>query len=136
MITQSIQLRTLKWKTIKFLWRCLKQAPRIPYMYIALPRSPQNKPGAIFSPEYHRAISTLLRSRIHPPLVFGPWLAGYSRPNESSILLKKLAQGGMVPSGGMGMIDVRDVARAHVLAMEKSNAKLPLLGFCRNFLLE
>lgn len=60
---------------------------------------------------------------IHPPLVLGPWLPGYTRPNESSMHVQKILTNPSPPNpGGMGLVDVRDVARAHVLAMTTPTA--------------
>lgn len=57
---------------------------------------------------------------IHPPFVLGPWLPGYTRPNESSMIFKSIltAEAPTPSPGGLGMVDVRDVALAHVLAFE------------------
>eukprot|EP00052_Salpingoeca_macrocollata_P015568 m.124207 g.124207 ORF g.124207 m.124207 type:complete len:328 (+) comp19730_c3_seq1:324-1307(+) len=62
---------------------------------------------------------------INPPLVLGPWLPGYRRPNESSMIFAELLNGekSSVGSGGMGMIDVRDLAAAHILALENAAAE-------------
>ena len=62
---------------------------------------------------------------INPPIVCGPWLPGYSRPNDSSMLVNEYVTGerGIIPDGGMGFIDVRDVARGHICAMEAAEAK-------------
>eukprot|EP00048_Salpingoeca_helianthica_P016420 m.232218 g.232218 ORF g.232218 m.232218 type:complete len:330 (-) comp18637_c0_seq1:43-1032(-) len=61
---------------------------------------------------------------IHPPLVLGPWLPGYNRSNESSMRIKEMLTSTAAPGpGGMGVADVRDVVRAHVLAMTTPAAR-------------
>lgn len=62
---------------------------------------------------------------INPPIVVGPWLPGYARPNDSSMLVAEYLTGEKqeIPDGGMGFVDVRDVAKAHILAMQSSGAK-------------
>ncbi|EDQ85938.1 uncharacterized protein MONBRDRAFT_28677 [Monosiga brevicollis MX1] len=61
---------------------------------------------------------------LNPPMVIGPWLPGYTRPNESSMIIKEKLTGEIkaVPAGGIGYIDVRDLARAHILAGETPEA--------------
>eukprot|EP00050_Salpingoeca_kvevrii_P020682 m.101467 g.101467 ORF g.101467 m.101467 type:complete len:335 (+) comp8968_c0_seq2:66-1070(+) len=62
---------------------------------------------------------------IHPPLVIGPFVPGYARPNESSMIIKEYLAGEVAkcPDGGMAFVDVRDVAAMHVAAMERPAAK-------------
>lgn len=62
---------------------------------------------------------------MNPPIVIGPWLPGYARENDSSMLVAEYLTGEkkVAPDGGMGFVDVRDVARAHVLAMQTPRAK-------------
>eukprot|EP00730_Choanoeca_flexa_P012865 TRINITY_DN4697_c0_g1_i1.p1 TRINITY_DN4697_c0_g1~~TRINITY_DN4697_c0_g1_i1.p1 ORF type:complete len:331 (+),score=67.72 TRINITY_DN4697_c0_g1_i1:19-1011(+) len=61
---------------------------------------------------------------INPPMVIGPWLPHYNRANESSMVIKEKLNGEAtsVPPGGVGWIDVRDVAKAHINAMEMADA--------------
>jgi nucleoside-diphosphate-sugar epimerase len=49
----------------------------------------------------------------------GQWLPGYTRLNDSSHAVMQYLDGTRktAPDGGMGWIDVEDVARAHVAAM-------------------
>ena len=61
---------------------------------------------------------------LNPPIVIGPWLPGYARQNDSSMIVKEWATGESgAPPGGMGFIDVRDLAEAHVLAMQTPAAR-------------
>ncbi|WP_421870930.1 NAD-dependent epimerase/dehydratase family protein [Marinoscillum sp.] len=56
---------------------------------------------------------------INPSLVMGPALNAQSATSESMSLLKQLGDGTMkagVPNLGMGLVDVRDVADAHLAA--------------------
>mmetsp|Transcript_1532 Transcript_1532/g.5029 ORF Transcript_1532/g.5029 Transcript_1532/m.5029 type:complete len:187 (+) Transcript_1532:2-562(+) len=57
---------------------------------------------------------------INPPMVVGRWLPGYSRLNDSCKVLQRMLDGSLeeVPDGGMGWIDVEDVARAHIHALK------------------
>jgi len=59
---------------------------------------------------------------INPFVVIGPALN--TSLNESNKILKNIMMGGMpaILHLGWGMVDVRDVAKAHVLAMEKEDA--------------
>lgn len=91
---------------------------------------------------------------VNPPMIVGPWLEGYARPNESSMILKEFLTGGSatvwfgmdkeghleglscpcslaslvtgekteVMIGGVGWVDVRDVAKAHIAALENPKA--------------
>jgi dihydroflavonol-4-reductase len=62
---------------------------------------------------------------INPFMVIGPALTP-STVNESVAIIKQLLDGDMATGGidlSLGVVDVRDVAAAHVLAMETANAK-------------
>jgi len=62
---------------------------------------------------------------INPSFVMGPMLTPYSI-SESIILMKELLSGKYflgVPELNFGFVDVRDVAEAHILALEKRDAK-------------
>lgn len=52
---------------------------------------------------------------LNPPMVIGSWLPGYTRPNDSSIVVRNYMSGvAKVAAGGMGWVDVHDVAQAHI----------------------
>jgi len=55
---------------------------------------------------------------INPPMIVGPWLPGYARQNDSSMVVHRMLTGQTdeANDGGMGWHDVRDVALAHILA--------------------
>eukprot|EP00039_Didymoeca_costata_P019323 m.337071 g.337071 ORF g.337071 m.337071 type:complete len:352 (+) comp18039_c0_seq1:245-1300(+) len=61
---------------------------------------------------------------INPPMIIGPWLEGYSRPNDSSIVIANILNGKTEPakSGGIGWVDVRDVVAAHIAASTEGGA--------------
>ncbi len=62
---------------------------------------------------------------INPSFVMGPMLTPYSI-SESIILIKELVGGKYflgVPELNFGFVDVRDVAEAHIFALEKRDAK-------------
>jgi len=61
---------------------------------------------------------------INPFIVIGPGLSIQGGNNESNSLFKGLLEGGYpaLMRVGWGLVDVRDVALAHVLAMENNNA--------------
>ena len=64
---------------------------------------------------------------INPPLIIGPVLKPKSEEdlNTSSEMILKYLNGSNknVANGGLGFVDVRDVAKAHILAMETPQAK-------------
>lgn len=59
---------------------------------------------------------------INPPLVLGPWLPHFNTLHGSAEVLLGLLDGSAASQpmrkGGMAFVDVRDVARAHILALE------------------
>lgn len=61
---------------------------------------------------------------INPPIVIGPFLSGYRRQNDSSMIIAEYLRGDVktAPTGGMGFVDVRDVADAHIQAFERPAA--------------
>lgn len=62
---------------------------------------------------------------INPSFVLGPALSEYSSSSESLKLIRDMLSGKYylgVPALHFGFVDVRDVAHAHVLALEKDNA--------------
>lgn len=62
---------------------------------------------------------------IHPPMVVGPSVPGYTRFHDSGLVVGNFISGETAEAnaGGMGWIDVRDVARAHILAGSAPGAK-------------
>ncbi len=59
---------------------------------------------------------------MNPTVVMGPGLK-YHETNECFRMLKQLTTLSRIPRVGMGVVDVRDVARAHILAAYSSSAK-------------
>ena len=57
-------------------------------------------------------------------MIVGPWLPGYARQNDSSMVVHRMLTGQMKEAGdgGMGWHGVRDVAAAHILAVTKEAA--------------
>jgi len=61
---------------------------------------------------------------INPFIVIGPGLSTQGGMNESNNIFKGMLEGGYpaIMRIGWGMVDVRDVAQAHILAMEREEA--------------
>ncbi|KAK2681943.1 hypothetical protein RAB80_003736 [Fusarium oxysporum f. sp. vasinfectum] len=77
----------------------------------------------------YRAKAWILSTTMNPPLILGPlapWLASMDSINTSNERLRDLCQGKwkdeLPPTASWYWVDVRDVARAHVRALEKLDA--------------